>query len=79
MSNIFRFPGAPEPTPKPERPTNTDPFALLNNLGRALIASVGDMTVGEALEKLARQPAKTVLRDIFGDVGDEPPTTGDSA
>jgi hypothetical protein len=65
MNNIFRFPGAPDPAPESDQPTSADPFALLENFGRALMDVVGDMTVGEALEQLSRQPAKAILGAIF--------------
>lgn len=65
LSNIFRFPGAPEPTPQPEQPGIPDPFAALENVGRSLINLVGDMTVGQALEQLSRQSAKDILAMLF--------------
>jgi hypothetical protein len=65
--NIIHFPGATDPAPEPEIPASVDPFtAIVESLGRSLMDTVGDMTVGEALEQLARMPAKAVLRDIFG-------------
>jgi hypothetical protein len=61
---VIPFPGF-QPKPEDIPDPIAESLAAAEVFGQSLIAAVGDRTVGEALEQLARQPAKDILEQIF--------------
>lgn len=58
------------PFPEPDQPKSLPQNSILGidptQILAPLIDAFGDMTVGEALEELAKMPMKDMLRDLFG-------------
>lgn len=79
MDNVFRFPGASEPTAVPNQEPVKDPFvALFETAGRVLLDIAGDKTLAEMFEEIGRMPAKQVIQNLFSVKDDEGDTNDDT-